>query len=91
MIRHVRRAGGAEQDGVVFPDLVAAILGHHDAVLLVVLGTPVEMIDLELKTAVALGQRVQDLDAGGNDFGADPVARDRCDGVGLHEISPDCE
>jgi hypothetical protein len=49
------------------------------------------MIDLEGKTAGALGQRVQHLDAGGNDFGADPVTRDRCDGIGLHEVSPERE
>ena len=86
VVGHVRRAGGAEQDGVVFLDLVAAVLRHHDAVLLVVFGPPVEMIDLELEIAVALGQRVQHLDACGNDFGADPVARDGCYGVRLHRL-----
>jgi hypothetical protein len=42
------------------------------------------MVDLELEIAVALGERVQDLDTCGNDFGADPVARDGSYGVGFH-------
>jgi hypothetical protein len=49
------------------------------------------MIDLEFEIAVALRQRVQDLDTRGNDFSADPVARDGCYGVRLHRSSPDCE
>jgi hypothetical protein len=35
-------------------------------------------------TLVALRQGVQDLHACGNDFGANPVARDGCDGIRLH-------
>jgi hypothetical protein len=42
------------------------------------------MVDLEFEIAVALRQGVQDLHACGNDFGADPVARDGCDRVRLH-------
>ena len=84
VVGHVGRAGRAEQDGVVIPDLVAAVLRHHDAVLLVVFGPPVEMVDLEFEIAVALRQGVQHLDACGNDFGADAVARDGCYGVRLH-------
>jgi hypothetical protein len=42
------------------------------------------MIDLEFEIAVAVGQSVQDLHARGNDFSADPVARDGCYRVRLH-------
>ena len=67
-------------------DLVAAVLRHHDAVLLVVFRPPVKVIDLEFEVTVALRQRVQHLNTRGNDFGADPVARDRCYGVRLHRL-----
>ena len=56
-------------------DPVAAVLRHHAAVLLVVLAAPVEAVDLEPETAVARGQRLQHLEAGGNDFGSDSVTR----------------
>jgi hypothetical protein len=84
VIGHIRRAGRAEQDGVVFPDLVAAILRHHDAVFLVVLGSPGEMVNVEFEVAVALRQGVQNLHACGDDFGPYAVARDGCYGVCLH-------
>src|SRR5262249_19634402 len=45
---------------------------------------PVEMIDRECEIAAALGDGVQHLDAGGDDLGADAVARNGCDPVGLH-------
>ena len=47
VVGDIRVAGGAEQDGIVLPDQVAAVLRHHAAVLLVVLAAPVEMIDRE--------------------------------------------
>src|SRR5262249_4968590 len=88
VIRNLRMAGRSEQDGVVVPDLVAAVLRHHAAVLLVVFATPVEMVDLEAEAAVALGDRVQHLDAGGSYFRADPVAGDGRDGIGFHDRTP---
>jgi hypothetical protein len=57
---------------------------HHPAVLLVVVATPVEVIDLEAETAVAPGQRLQHFDAGRNHFRADAVAGNGCDRIGLH-------
>src|SRR5690348_7275745 len=80
--------GRAEQDGVVAADQAAAILRHHAAVFLVVLAAPVEMIDLELEAPLALGQRLQHLDAGGYHLGADSVAGNGGDPVGLHQRSP---
>src|ERR1051326_4566311 len=78
----------AEQDGVVALDLVAAVLRHHAAVLLVVLAAPVEAIDLEAEAAVALGQRLEHLDAGRDHFGADAVARNGGEPVDFHAVFP---
>ena len=59
-------------------------LRHHAAVPLVVRTAPVEVIDGELEAAVAAGERLQDLDAGGDHLGADAVAGNGCNLVGLH-------
>src|SRR5688572_3578636 len=84
VIGHVGRAGRAEQDGIVMLDLVAAVGRHHAAMLLVVVRSPVEAVDLEREAAFPARQRLQHLDARGNDFGANPVAGDGCDPVGFH-------
>jgi hypothetical protein len=49
------------------------------------------MVNVELETAVALRQGVQNLDASVNDFSPYAVARDGCYGVCLHRWSPDCK
>src|SRR5215471_17333888 len=51
---------------------------------LVVLATPVEMVDFELEAALAPGQRMQHLDPGRYHFRADPVARNSGDLICLH-------
>ena len=77
-------AGGAEQDRVVTADLLAAVLGHHAAVLLVIFAAPVEAIELEGERPLAGGQRLKNLNSGVDDFRADAVAGNGCDCVGFH-------
>ena len=45
VVRDVRRADGAEQDGVEAAELLGAVRRHHDAVLLVVVRAPVEVLE----------------------------------------------
>ena len=59
------------------------------AVLAVVVGAPVEVVDLEREVAVARRQRVEHLEAGGDDLGADAVGRDGGDRVFAHGGFPD--
>ena len=54
--------------------------------LLVVVGAPVEALEVELEAPVALGQRLENLDAGGDDFLADAITRDGCDPVAVHRL-----
>ena len=54
--------------------------------LLVVVRTPLEMIEDQTKTAVALGTQGEHLDAGGDHLGADAVSRDGGDPVLAHEL-----
>ena len=88
VVGHVGRAGRAEQDGVVALDQVEAVLGHERAGLLVALGAPVEMIEGDGEAAVALGARLQHLDAGGDHLGADAVPGDGGDAKRSHLGSP---
>jgi hypothetical protein len=46
------------------------------------------MFDLQRKSAVAASQRFQHLQAGRDDLGSDPVARDGCDLVASHQDLP---
>src|SRR5262249_6279986 len=57
---------------------------HHAAMFFVVLAAPIEMVEFELKAALALGERLQHLDPGRYDFRADPVAGNGRDSVGVH-------
>src|SRR5690348_14012064 len=76
VIWNVRVTRRAEEDGIVVADVVAAVLRHHAAMLLVVFAAPVEMVELEAEAAVAFRDGVHRLDAGGDHFGTDAVARD---------------
>jgi hypothetical protein len=57
---------------------------HHDAVLLVVVGAPVEVGDLELEAAIALGADLEHLEAGGDHLRPDAVARNGCNSMCTH-------
>nr|GEU28650.1 HTH-type transcriptional regulator PtxR, putative [Tanacetum cinerariifolium] len=81
MVRDVRVAGGAEQDGVLVAQGVQAVGGHHHAVLAVVVAAPVEVFELEAERVAAGGQRGQHLLAGRDHFLADAVAGYGCDVV----------
>src|SRR3954453_5348243 len=74
VVGDVRRAHGPEQDGVEVAELVGAILRHHDTVLFVVVGPPIEVLEIQLEAAVAFGADLERLDAGINDFRSDAVA-----------------
>ncbi len=86
VVGHVGRPDRAEVNCVMILDLIAPVGGHHDAMPLVVIRAPVEMIERECKAAVARCQRFQDLDTGRDDFFADAVARDGGDFVGFHGL-----
>ena len=84
MVGNARVAGRAEIDCVERLQELAPVVRHHLAMFQVIVGAPGEGLDRELKSALALGQRPQHLDAGPDDLGPDPVARHGGDPVGLH-------
>ena len=85
---NVGRAHRTEVDRVERLELFEPVGRHHAAVLLVVVAAPVELLDLQLERAFAAGQRSQHLDAGVDDFRADPVAADGSYLVRLHSARP---
>ena len=86
MVRHIRRAHRAEENGVALFKLIQPALGDVVAVFLVVLAAPRVMRDVEFKTPVALREYVEHFKSGGNDFNADAVTGDGGDFVGTHIV-----
>ena len=84
MIGNVRRADRAEIDGVVILDLLAAVRRHHEPGLAVGIGAPVELIEAPFRPALALSERLQDLEASRNDLFANPVARNDRNPIAPH-------
>ena len=74
VIGHVRRTHGAEIERIEAAQLLVATGRHHDAMLLVVVRAPVEVGDIELEAAVALGADLEHLEAGGDNLRPDTVA-----------------
>src|SRR5262245_49617426 len=81
MVGDLRVADGAEIDRVEAAQGRGPVRGHQDAVLAVIIGAPREFLDGKTKPAVALGGDPQHLEARGNDFLADAVARNGSDPV----------
>ena len=74
VVGNVGRADRAEVDGVELAELIGAALRHHDAVFLVVVRSPVEVLDVELEAAVALGANFQGLQPRRDHLRPDAVA-----------------
>jgi hypothetical protein len=64
--------------------LFAPIFRHHDAVLLVIVGTPIEGFRCEGEAPIAGGASVKHFEAGGDDFFSDAIARDSGDFISFH-------
>ena len=88
MVGHVRRAHGAEEDGVQGSKPFRAIERHERALASVALAAPIEPFHLEPEVADPLSQSLEDLKSCPDDLNPDPVAGNRGDMVGLHFRSP---
>jgi hypothetical protein len=61
-------ADGTEQDGVKFAQLIGAVGRHHDAVLLVVVRAPIEVLKFQLELTIALGADFESRHTGRDDL-----------------------
>ena len=84
VVRHIRRADRAEENGIVLPERLNAPFRHQYTGSLVTRRAPVEMRDFERELAVARCAGLQDFDSGANDLAADTVAGDGRDLVRSH-------
>ena len=85
MIGHVRRADRPEIDRVRAPDLIEAIGRHHQTRGPIMVRSPVEPIEGPFEPTLALSQRLEDLEAGGNDLLADAIAGNDGNPIAPHE------
>ena len=83
-----READGAQEDRRMAADLLEPVLGHHPAVLDVVVAAPGQLVPVEGDAVFRTGG-VQHADALGHDLLADPVAGDHRDPVPDHRQLPD--
>jgi len=84
---HIGHTHRAEVDGVELSEFIQGRLGHQFAVLQVMFAAPRELGELEAD-ALTLAGGVDDLNALGHDFLADPVAGDDRDAVACHVCLP---
>lgn len=69
-------------------DQIAPVFGHHAAMPLIIFPTPIKVVEVKGECPIALRQRLKNFDAGIHNFGADTVAWDCRNVVGLHERYP---
>ena len=81
VVGHVRRADGADVDGVVAAQRLDRVRGHHRAGLSVVGAPPRQLVGRE-REAVTLGGRAQDVQAGLDDLDPHAVSGDHGDPMG---------
>ena len=84
MIRHPRRANRPQIDGVESLQRFNAVLGHHTAVLEIILAAPGKIRPFKPESSVQRGGGFQRLHALADHLRADAVARNDCDPVCLH-------
>ena len=88
MVRDVRRTHGAEQNSIELSELLGAIRRHHNPVLLVVIGSPIKILEVQLEAAVAFSTNLERFDRGVDYLGPDPVSAHGGDIVCLHSSLP---
>lgn len=88
MVGHAGVSHSAQQDGVLVPELIDAVLGHHRTLAQVSLAGPVVVRGVAEGKAVAAAEDIEDLLCGQQDLSADAVAGDQSDAVIRHGV--DC-
>ena len=86
VIRHIGIPCRTEQDGVLVAQRIQPIFRHHDAVLAIVVGAPVEILELEFEIRAGSGNRLQHLATRRNHFFADAVPGNGGDAISFHGL-----
>lgn len=78
-----RSADGAEENRVVLLELLESTIGDVFAGLLVRLGAPIIVLELQLERLESIGQGIQSCDTSTDNLWANSIGWDGCDAVGL--------
>ena len=84
MVRHIRRADGAKENGVMWPQLFQTVIRHHLAMLAVKGRSPVERREIEREAAIARSKHLQNSDTGLDNLRSDAIGGERYDFVSIH-------
>ena len=87
MVRHIRRTHRTEKNRVEFFQSREAVIRHHDAMLFVIVRSPVEIGELQRQAFHAFLQASQHRHAGGDHFRPDTVGRNCGDIILAHMTS----
>ena len=86
VVRNGGMADGAEVDGVKGLQRIQAILRHHSAMGMIVVGPPWEGLEGHPEVSGAFLENLQDPNPFGDDLQADPVGGDGRDAIGRHDL-----
>ena len=86
VVRNGGMADGAEVDGVKGLQRIQAILRHHSAMGMIVVGPPWEGLEGHPEVSGAFLENLQDPDPFGDDLQADPVGGNGRDAIGRHDL-----
>lgn len=78
-----RSADGTEENRVVLLELLESTIGNVFAGLLIGIGAPIVVLELQLKGLEGIGQSIQSGDTSINDLWANSIGWDGGDAVGL--------
>jgi hypothetical protein len=84
MIRYTRVSGRTKVDRIKPPQGFKGVFRHHSAVLEVVVGSPRELLDLQLEAAIAGGDSMKNTGPRVDDLATDAVAGDSRDRIFTH-------
>lgn len=77
MVRHIRPSNSPEIDGIILLQRLHPIWRRIVSPLVVILATPIKMLELEIKGSNCLREAVEDLDGGFGNVDANAVTRNR--------------
>jgi menaquinone-dependent protoporphyrinogen IX oxidase len=84
VVWNIRITSRTKQDGIFRAQWIKTILGHHHAVLAVVITAPIKVLKLKSHLRMFLAQGVEHLLAFGNNFFTNSVTWNGSDLVRLH-------
>src|ERR1700745_2037097 len=84
VVRDVWCTDRTKQDGIEFSELIGTICWHHDAVLLVVIRAPIEILKVQLELTIALSAGLKSLHTSRDNLRPDSISAHSGNPVSTH-------